>query len=182
MCLSTISHAIVMVHLFNGSVLILMTRGQTNYFCFEDCSLTTFLYFTVISSSLYLQWFLTIYRTDTSIFVYEAKVSSQKRGRSKTNKSALCESDKIRHCFYSIRRFHQSFEIKILLILSLILLIPTNIVIADDHVWWLVSKRYRCWACYGWFVIKHNYRLLTYGQPYKNSRVLSKKGTHKVWS
>src|SRR5215469_16633690 len=30
MCLSTISHAIVMVHLFNGSVLISMTRGQTN--------------------------------------------------------------------------------------------------------------------------------------------------------
>ena len=45
MCLSTISHAIAMVHLFNGSVLIPMTRGRTNYFCFEGCSLTTFLYF-----------------------------------------------------------------------------------------------------------------------------------------
>jgi hypothetical protein len=42
MCLSTILHAIVMVHLFNGSVLTLMTRGQTNYLCFEGCSLTRF--------------------------------------------------------------------------------------------------------------------------------------------
>jgi hypothetical protein len=31
LCLSTPTRAIVMVHLFNGSVLVLMTRGQTIY-------------------------------------------------------------------------------------------------------------------------------------------------------
>ena len=37
MCLSTISHAIVMVHLFNSSVLILMTRGQTGFKGYSVC-------------------------------------------------------------------------------------------------------------------------------------------------